>query len=607
MSQGREIANTDLAQTETTSLAPGGERVVARRVLRLIGAAMLLVAAIGVPWVMNSQYDLNVLVTMALNASLATGLAIVVRAGRLSLAQATFGGIGGYMSGILTAQFGISYWLALPAAGVTAAAFGLLLGLTSLRLQGFYFAIATFTFSQIAIVVLSAWTSETGGMSGMFGLDNPPDIGPFTFSDPVVYYYFALIILAFVLVVAWLCSTGTRFGRGLTVLGEDETVAGALGVPAISYRLAAFAISSFIGGISGSLNTHFIQGISPSDIAPAVSVFVLVMVMAGGARRLLGPAIGAIILTLIPELLRASAQWSMVLYGLFLLAYVFLFRQGLLPLLDDGIAWVFGLRAGTTMGVTRTVAAPTALPPKPPLESGAAPATTLALEHVRCQFGENLVLNDISLAVTPGALWGIIGPNGAGKTTLFNVITGNAPLTRGRVMLGGHGIRPLPARVARRGVARTFQHPRVLLQHSVRESLAYAAELCGARRDPAYLDWVIDVTRLRPLLDRRGGQLSHYERRLLTIGMAIAGRPKLLLLDEPLAGLDDTETQSVKEQIREIHARLGCTVLLIEHKLAVVMELCSFLTVLDYGRVIAEGDPVSVASNDAVIQAYLGS
>jgi branched-chain amino acid transport system permease protein len=570
--------------------------------LRRGGAILLLAVALGAPWVMTSQYDLNVLVTMALNACLATGLAIVVRAGRLSLAQATFGGIGGYVSGILTSQFDLSYWLAWPAAGIVAGVFGLLLGLTSLRLQGFYFAIATFTFSQIAIVVLSAWTSVTGGMSGMFGLDNPPDIGPFSFSSPVVYYYFALIVLAFVLVLYWLCSVGSRFGRGLTVLGEDEVVAGSLGVPATSYRLAAFAISSFVGGIAGSLNTHFIQGISPSDIAPSVSVFVLVIVMAGGPRRLLGPVVGAIILTLIPELLRASAQWSMVLYGVFLLAYVFLFRQGLLPLLDGGVSRLLGLGKPRPRQAELAVSAHAACKPQAPVT-----AATLALQNLRCQFGDNVVLNEINLTVPAGMLCGIIGPNGAGKTTLFNVITGNAPLSAGRVLLDGHGLRPLPARMARRGVARTFQHPRVLLDHTVRESLAYAAELCGAPRDSAYLDWVIDVTRLRGLLDLRGGQLSHYQRRLLTIGMAIAGKPKLLLLDEPLAGLDDTETVSVKEQIRDIHRGLGCTILLIEHKLAVVMELCAFLTVLDYGRVIADGEPAAVASNDAVIQAYLGS
>jgi ABC-type branched-subunit amino acid transport system ATPase component/ABC-type branched-subunit amino acid transport system permease subunit len=572
------------------------------RLLRLAGAALLFVLAVSAPWVMSSQYDLNILVTMALNACLATGLAIVVRAGRLSLAQATFGGIGGYVSGILTAQFNISYWLAWPVAGITAGAFGLLLGITSLRLQGFYFAIATFTFSQIAIIVLSAWTSETGGMSGMFGLDNPPDIGPFSFSNPVFYYYFGLIVLAGVLVISWLCSSGSRFGRGLTVLGEDEVVAGSLGVPAISYRLAAFAISSFIGGIAGSLNTHFVQGISPSDIAPAVSVFVLVMVMAGGTSRLLGPAVGAVILTLIPELLRASAEWSMVFYGAFLLAYVFLFRDGLLPLLEAGVARLFGLGTAGDGAVPAAVAQDVHAQ-----EVDKVAPATLALEHVRCQFGDNVVLNDISLTVQPGTLCGIIGPNGAGKTTLFNIITGNARLAQGRLTLDGHGIRPLPARMARRGVARTFQHPRVLLQHTVRESLAYAAELCGARHDPAYLNWVIDVTRLRPLLARRGNQLSHYERRLLTIGMAIAGKPKLLLLDEPLAGLDDTETLSLKEQIRDIHSQLGCTILLIEHKLAVVMELCSFLTVLDYGEVIADGDPGSIATNETVIQAYLGS
>ncbi|MDQ0391302.1 branched-chain amino acid ABC transporter ATP-binding protein/permease [Labrys monachus] len=588
---------------------PAPENRAALRVLRWIGYVLVLACAVGAPQVLSSIYDLNVLVTMAINAILATGLAIVVRSGRLPLAQATFGGIGGYVSGILMMQHDWAYWPALGAAGIVAAGFGVLLGLTSLRLQGFYFAIATFTFSQIAIVVLAAWRGVTGGLSGMFGLPTPT-IGDYDFSDPQLYYYAALVFLALALGIYYLCTIGSRFGRGLSVLGEDEVVAGSLGIPATLYRLAAFAISSFVAGIAGSLNAHFIGGISPSDIAPSVSVFVLVMVMAGGSQTLLGPTLGAVILTLIPELLRASAQWSMVLYGLFLLGYVFLFRQGLLPLVGRAASMLVGAflpagRAALAEGAAAEARQGAVALPARVAANGR--AGTLSLDGVKCAFGDNQVLHGVGFSVRGGELLGLIGPNGAGKTTLFNVITGNAPLTSGRIEVSGQAVTPRPARMARLGIARTFQLPRVLSSRSVEESVHLAAELSGRKADPAYVDWVLAITQLRDLLHVRASVLSHFERRRLTIAMAIASRPQILLLDEPLAGLDDTETQVVKEQIREIHRQLGCTLLLIEHKLSVVMELCTHLVVLDHGQVIAEGDPETVSRNPEVIQAYLGS
>lgn len=611
MRQGVD-AKPALARQPTAQAGSGTATVGARfqprsgAVAFLRGGGWVLVAAavLAAPWVLSSQYDLNVLVTLAINAIQATGLAVVVRAGRLSLAQATFGGIGGYVSGILVMQYGVNYWTALLVAGIVAASFGILLGLTSLKLQGFYFAIATFTFSQIAIIILSAWRSVTGGLSGMFGLPVPPAIGPFDFDDPVVYYYFAVLVLLIALWVAWLCSSGTRFGRGLTVLGEDEVLAGAMGVPATPYRLAAFAISSFVGGIAGSLGTHFIQGISPTDIAPSASIFIVVMVMAGGVQMLLGPVIGAAILTAVPELLRASAQWSMVLYGAFLLAYVFFFRRGLLPLLDSFVMRLLPARWATIAAAERPVSAPL---PTAPTQVARTSDVALAFEDVACVFGDTRILQGVSFKVPRGELRGIIGPNGAGKTTLFNVITGNAPLSAGRVLLDGHAIRPSPARMARRGVARTFQYPHVLTTRTVVESIRFGAELVGSRPTADYLDWVAEMTTLRPLLDVQGSLLSHFERRRLTIAMAIAGRPRILLLDEPLAGLDDSETHLLKDCIHDIHCQLGCTLLLIEHKLGAVMQLCAQLTVLDYGQVIAEGDPGTVSRNDAVIQAYLGS
>jgi branched-chain amino acid transport system permease protein len=573
--------------------------------LNLLGAIALIVSLVAAPLIASNQYYLNVLVLMALNATLATGLAIVVRAGRLSLAQATFSGIGGYTSGLLVMKLGMDYWPALLLAGMFAAVVGVLLGLTSLRLRGFYFAIATFTFSQLVIIILRAWTPVTGGMSGMFGLPVPPDILGISFLNARNYYYLALFAAALSVLASYACSAGTRFGRGLTVLGEDEVLARALGVPATRYRLYAFAISSFIGGVAGSLSAHFIQGISPSDIQPIASVFVVVMVMAGGANMLLGPIVGAVVMTAVPELLRASAQWSMVFYGLFLLAYVFFFQNGLLPLLQKAVYRIFNI---TVIGPEYSIAAidrPAAYPTcrTAPVAGNVA---HLQFGKMQCNYGNLAVLQEIDWKIENGCINGLIGPNGAGKTTFFNVVTGVAPLSGGRMLWKGEAIVPTPESMARRGVARTFQHARILENHTVFEAISLGAELPGSKPEPARLEWLISKLKLQSIRDVRSGGLTHYQKRLVSIGMAMASDCEVLLLDEPLAGLDDTETEELTQIILDLHQAAHNTVLLIEHKLSVIMRICSHLTVLDQGRIIAQGAPKAVASNEDVIRAYLG-
>ncbi|MAY61836.1 MAG: hypothetical protein CML29_06465 [Rhizobiales bacterium] len=579
------------------------------RIGLLVLAAVLAVA----PLVLSNAYQLNVLVLMAVNAILATGLAIVVRAGRLSLAQASFGGIGGYTTGILTTTLGMPFWLALPAGGLLAAAIGVLLGLTSLRLRGFYFAIATFTFSQLAIVILRAWTSVTGGMSGMFGLPFPTGFLGLDFSDPRQYYYLVLVVLFLAVAIYHACSRGTAFGRGLAVLGEDEVLASSLGVPATRYRLLAFALSSGIGGIGGSFGAHFIQGVSPSDIAPIVSVFVVVMVLAGGAKTLVGPLIGAIILTLVPELLRASAQWSMVFYGVFLLLYVYLFPDGLLPLAKSAFRRAVGDPPSGTAShrelalVDAATARAEAARQNQAEGQGADSTPIIALENASCAFGALKVLHGLDWSVRRGCINGLIGPNGAGKTTFFNVLTGVAPVTEGTVRWHGAPVVPVPGEMVRRGMSRTFQHARVFEDQTVADSILLAAELSRRAVPETHLGWALSFFNLTDVAFSRGRDLTHYQRRLTSIAMAMASSPELLLLDEPLAGLDDTETRELSRKIAGLQQETGNTILLIEHKLSEVMELCDTLTVLDHGVIIATGTPDEVSRNSTVIEAYLGN
>lgn len=583
----------------------GGGRL---RLSTTMAGVIALAVAVAAPQVFSSDYDLDVLVKMVLNSVLALGLSIVVRSGRMSLAQATFGGIGGYTSGLLMMQLDWPWWPAWVAAGCVGAMFGLVLGLTSLRLRGFYFAIATFTFSLIVIQVLSAWRNVTGGLSGMFGLPVPDVLFGQDWLDARVYYYFGLLLVLVAICVCYLCTHGSRFGRRLSALGADEILAASIGIPAPTYRILAFTIASAIGGLAGSLSAHFIGGISPTDIIPSQSVFILIMVLAGGSRSMIGPVIGAIILTGIPEFLRASAQWAMILYGFFLLAYVFFFRDGLVPLASrvmSALGW--GERRTQLPPAEGIHAAQTGYPPvasPPPVKDHSAP---VKVEGLVCAFGELVVLTDVSFEATGGEILGIIGPNGAGKTTLFNSLTGFVPLKAGTVEVTGKSIVPSAARMAGLGMARTFQHPRILQNHTVGQSIRVAAEACGAIRDSGYLAWVIRICSLEGLLDRDTDSLTHYERRLLTLAMAIAACPKILLLDEPLAGMDETETAELIGKIRQIHNQLGCTLLLIEHKLGAVLELCDNVVVLDFGKVIAHGKPQVVARDPKVIEAYLGS
>lgn len=591
----------------TTTVVPSAAARSASRPerspLRWGGLASGVAVALALPWCFSSAYAMNVLATLLVNAVLASGLAIVVRSGRLSLAQATFSGLGAYVAAYLSLTLGWNFWLATLVASMAAALFGLALGLLGLRLQGFYFAIATFVFSQLVIVVLGAWTDVTGGLSGMFGLPALPTLFCLDLSQPLVFYHFMLLVLGLSLALHWWCTAGSRFGRGLSALGADELLASSIGVAATRTRLYAFAAASALAGMAGSLNAHFTGGISPSDVLPAASVFILVMVAAGGARSLIGPVLGAAILTTIPELLRASAQWAMVLYGVFLLCSVFLFRDGLWSLLlQVRRAKPLAPRDQSRMGLQvllRPVPAATG-------RAGRPSAGTLSFEQLGCAFDSNWVLRELGLTVLPGRLQGIIGPNGAGKTTLFNVITANAPMTAGRLLLNGQALPRESARIARLGVGRSFQQTRVFTQQSVQAAVATAAEMSGGQVDAAYLDWVLDVTGLSPLRAQLGQQLSHAQRRLLCIAMALAGRPQLLLLDEPLAGLDDSETEQVRQVIAHVHSELACTVLLIEHKLSVVMSLCGWLTVLERGQVIAEGVPADIARHPAVLKAYLG-
>lgn len=573
-----------------------------------IGLAVLTLALVAAPLVLSSAYELNVLVLMIVNAILATGLAIVVRAGRLSLAQASFGGIGGYTTGYLTTQLGLGFWQALPAAAAAAALIGLMLGLISMRLRGFYFAIATFTFSQLLIVILRAWTPVTGGMGGMFGLPHPSPLLGLDFGNPRNYYYLTLAMLLIAVLIYRACTVSTSFGRGVAVLGEDEVLATTLGVPATRYRLAAFGISSAIGGIGGAFGAHFIQGVSPSDIAPVVSVFIVVMVLAGGTRTLVGPILGAILMTTVPELLRASAQLSMVFYGAFLLVYVYLFREGLLPLARATLLRALH-RQGVSVAATHAArlmdaANGSAGPDRALAKMGDMPI--IALDKATCRFGALTVLDGIDWSVTNGCINGLIGPNGAGKTTFFNMLTGIAPCVAGHVLWNGKPVQPVPGQMVRRGLGRTYQSARVFENHTVAESVLLAAELSRRPVSHNHLRWLLDTLGLRPVMMLRGRELTHYQRRLTSIAMAMASNPEFVLLDEPLAGLDDTESGQLARTIAKLQAETGNTILLIEHKLSALMDLCSTLTVLDHGQIISHGAPKDVSRDPDVIKAYLG-
>jgi branched-chain amino acid transport system permease protein len=590
------------------------------RRLRIAGIAALGAAAWYLPYQLDS-YLIHVANVIILFAILAIGLGLAMGiAGQINLAQVAFFGVAAYATAILTKRAGLGFWVAAGLAMLIAAAIGLLIGTPALRMQSHYLGIVTLGLA----LALTNWVTNAhiaGGAEGITGIPAPPFPG-INLRNNYFFYYLELIVFAIALAFG-LFIVHTPLGRKMRAMRDDSLAAGAVGVEVPQLRMTAFFLSSVYGGIAGVLYAGLIRYVAPETFSLANMFLLLAMVIIGGRQSLVGCVVGAIALSVLREVLVDYPSYAQVAYGSVVVLTVVFAPTGLAGLprriaaLLRRLGWL-PASAATTLRLG---------PFKPydevdrPAPDAAAPV--LRVEGVSMHFRGLRALQDITLTVHEGEIRGIVGPNGSGKTTLFNVVSGLYRATSGRVYLGDRDVTTASShRLARSGIARTFQNLRLFKALSVRENILVALDQTAVLSSWRYLLWQAGVFRhdralraeAEELLERYGltafaeaapGELPYGTQRRVEIARAMARRPRLLLLDEPAAGLNGEEVRQLSEIVRSIRGS-GVTVVIIEHNMGLVMSLCERVTVLASGRVIADGTPAQVARSPQVVEAYLG-
>ena len=582
----------------------------------LLGAT----AVIAYPFLFPGDYLLGVGITAGALATSTVGVVLLLGlAHQLAIGQAAFSIIGGYTTAILCIDYGWDPFVALVVGAALTMLIAWAIATPLLKLRGFVLVMATLGL-HLMLIVVAYQLPITGGAIGLPGVPKFAILGVMHFTGETDYFYLVWAIAAVAIVIG-LNIDHSAIGRALRALAASEAAAASVAVDIERYKVQMFVIGAGMASVSGSLIVHYLRAIDPTVFGFAFSLNLVTGTIVGGLLSIWGGALGAVVIIGLREVLRELSLplWEAMIMGGLTVVILIAFPRGIAGFIGDLYDRLVGARRDRRVDVTP----PGAVPLASFLAEDKDTAAMLEVADAARAFGSLRAVDGVSFAVAPRSITALIGPNGAGKTTLFNLIGGYQPLDSGAIRLGGREIGALlPKDVAMLGVGRTFQNIQLFDNMTVLENVmcgrhrqlrAGIVEIClrlpharaEERETRRRAENALAFVGLRGAEDMAPTALSFGHQRMVEIARALALEPRLLLMDEPASGLNDTETEQLAELVLRI-AALGVTVLLVEHDMRLVMGLADHVVVMDHGEKMAEGPSDVVRGDPRVIEAYLG-
>jgi len=572
--------------------------------------ALAVVLALVIPLLPRNPFYQDLIIMIFFWATLATAWNLLGGfAGQISLGHAGFFGIGAYTSTILYLTFGLSPWIGMFAGAGLSMIVALLVGFPTFRLTSHFFALATLAFGEVLRLLASYWRELTNGGVGLL-LPHTPGFRNFIFDNKAVYAYIILVMLLAVLCVTYIFKK-SRFGYSLFALREDPGAAESLGVNTHRAKMYALLISVFFTSIAGTFYAQYVAFIEPDIVFTShVSIQLALLSIIGGIGTVFGPLVGSLFLTPLDIFLRGwlggvFSGLNFIVYGVILILAVMFFPLGIAGWIRKKIA---GFEKAPELP-EKTSAEPVGCPEARAEHRAEAGAPLMTVDAISKRFGGLEAVKDLSFMVREGEILGLIGPNGAGKTTVFNLISGFIVPDRGTIVFNGKDISSLkaPHCFCRECIGRTFQLVKPFQHMTVLENVMVGAFACTRHTEEAekVASAILQRIHLSHHAYTTASNLTIADRKRLELGRALATQPKLLLLDEVMAGLNPKETEDIIGIIRSI-SRDGITIIMIEHVMKAVMSLSDRIVVINNGIKLVEGLPNEVVKDQRVVDAYLG-
>lgn len=570
-----------------------------------LGILLILVPHLGLEFSIVRQLQLAMILALLVSGlNLSLGFA-----GELAMGQVAMYAGGAYTAGMLSRAGHTDILLQLVAGGAVALVVGIVTGVPGLRLGSWSLAMTSFFLVLLLPDVLSIFREDTGGRNGLTGILSPTLFGHLL--DPDEYF----MVIAVVTVVWFAVMRNivvSRHGTALRVLKQSPVLARSMGINVFRMKLLAYALGAVPAGLAGALFASLDLYVSPEAFAFGVATTILAASVLGGSASVYGAVVGAFILQFGLNASTDFQTYSLLVTGAFLIIGGVLLTGGLAGLARS--LWK-RITHGGQPGTPSEDALTAQMPP--------VPGQRLVVEGISKAFGGNQALSQVDLTAEPGRVTALIGPNGSGKTTLLNMICGFYKTDAGRISLDGRELQGFGSdKVARAGVARTFQTPNIPEGITVREAVmagrysGHRATVLEAvlrlpryrrvrREDLAEADRVLDMVGIRHLEDVEAVALPLGQRRLLEVARCLISNPGVLLLDEVASGLDEDEVQRLADMIRRVRDA-GGTVLLVEHNFQLVLSLADEIVALAHGQLMARGTPAEIENNPRVMSEYLG-